>query len=128
MATRLPEAGSGSIEVAPGSELRYQGNVTFNVGGTGRLKNPRVWVDAYQDLDGDGLANELVYGEGGGPANVFLLGGSGSRWVYEFPNTPAHCVATLAYITNARETGEWNGRGAQGSFVILAQTDFEAVG
>jgi hypothetical protein len=81
---------------------RRTGIVAFHTTGTGKLKNPRVWVACYQN-------GALVYGEGGGPSTVFKLGGDSSQWVANGGGA-ATCTADLYYILNANGTGEWNGK------------------
>lgn len=123
----LPAANSGSISVyvpgavgAASSQPYYQGPVAFNTTGTGKLKNPRVWVGCYQN-------GTLVYGEGGSPSSTLKLGGDMSQWVLN-GGGPASCTADLYYILNAKGTGEWNGNGAQGGNVYLGQYAFSATG
>jgi hypothetical protein len=122
----LPAAGSGTISVyvpgtlAASSIPTYQGSLAFRTTGTERLKNPLVWVECYQ-------GGVPVYGEGGSPNEVFKLGGDSSLWV-EHGGGAAECTAKLYYILNAKKTGEWNGNGAQGGFVVLALTPFAAAG
>ena len=121
----LPSSNSGTIAVyVPGTlgtaaaQPTYQGSVAFHTTGTGKLKNPRIWVACYQN-------GALVYGEGGGPSTVFKLGGDMSQWVLDGGGA-ATCTADLYYILNANRTGEWNGKGAQGGNVYVAHTAFEA--
>jgi hypothetical protein len=102
----------------PTSEPRYQSSIAVHTTGTGTLKNPRVWVACYQN-------GALVYGEGGSPSDTFKLGGDMSQWVQNGGGGAA-CTADLYYILNAKGTGEWNGHGAQGGNVYLAQTSFAA--
>jgi hypothetical protein len=123
----LPSSNSGTISVyVPGivgtaaAQPTYQGSVAFHTTGTGKLKNPRIWVACYQ-------GGALVYGEGGGPSTVFKLGGDMSTWVQNGGGA-ASCTADLYYILNANRTGEWNGKGAQGGNVYLAHTAFDAAG
>ena len=123
----LPSSNSGTISVyVPGTlgtaatQPTYQGSVAFHTTGTGKLKNPRIWVACYQ-------GGVLVYGEGGGPSTVFKLGGDMSQWVLDGGGA-ASCTADLYYILNANGTGEWNGKGAQGGNVYLAHTAFDAAG
>lgn len=116
----LPPADSGTIDLAAGSDARYQGLVSFDVTGTGHLKNPRVWVACSQD-------GALVYGEGGSSEETFKLGGDMSDWVLN-GGGPADCTATLYYILNAAGTKEWNGKGGQGETVTLAEVSFAAAG
>ena len=127
LAGALPSAGSGSISVyvagsgaTASTQPSYQSSVGFNTTGTGKLKNPRVWVACYQN-------GVRVYGEGGSPSDVFKLGGDMSQWVLNGGGS-ASCTADLYYILNANGTGEWNGKGAQGGTVNLAHTSFAAVG
>jgi hypothetical protein len=123
----LPSANSGTISVyVPGplgtasSQPRYQGSVAFNTTGTGKLKNPRVWVACYQN-------GALVYGEGGSPNETLKLGGDMSQWVVNGGGA-ANCTADLYYILNAKGTGEWNGNGAQGGTVDLGHDSFNTTG
>ena len=125
----LPAAGSGtiglgSVDGAAAGLARvqpyYQGKLTFTTTGTDRLKNPRIWVACYQ-------YGVPVYGEGGSPSESFKLGGDMSQWVLNSGGA-ANCTSDLYYILNAKGTGEWNGRGAQGGFVYLASMTFDANG
>jgi hypothetical protein len=125
LAGSLPRAGSGTISVyvpsagsAVAAQPSYQGNVAFATTGAQGLKNPRVWVACYQN-------GTLVYGEGGSPSETFKLGGDMSRWVLNGGGS-ASCTASLYYILNSNGNGEWNGHGAQGGDVYLAQTAFNA--
>ena len=124
LAGSLPAANSGTISVyVPGtatssSQPTYQGLVSFNTTGTGKLKNPRIWVSCYQNAI-------LVYGAGGSTSEVFKLGGDMSQWVLNGGGA-ASCTAELYYILNAKGTAEWNGSGAQGGDVRLAETAFNA--
>jgi len=112
----LPTSNSGTISVyvpgavgAAAAQPAYQASVAFHTSGTGKLKNPRIWVACYQN-------GALIYGEGGGPSTVFKLGGDMSAWVQNGGGA-ATCTADLYYILNANRTGEWNGKGAQGGNV-----------
>ena len=132
-ASSLPPANSGTLSVAAGSQLQYQGNVSLDASWPGHLKNPRVGIACYEDVNNDSVINTTwfwnedgVYGEAGSPSTTFTLGGAGSLWVYNYPNTPAECVAKLWYIPNKNGTAEWNGSGQQGNFVYLAETTFHA--
>jgi hypothetical protein len=123
----LPSSNSGTISAyvpvtngAAATQPTFQGSVAFHTTGTGKLKNPRVWLACYQN-------GALVYGEGGGPATVFKLGGDMSQWVLNGGGA-ASCTADLYYILNANGTGEWNGKGAQGGNVYLAHAGFDAAG
>lgn len=117
-AGNLPDAGSGSISVAAGSVLSYQGRVSFDYSYPGHLNNPRVYVECDQD-------GSLVYGEAGGASGTFTLGGGWSLWV-EAGGGPADCVATLFYFgVEGQSNKEWNGRGQQ-VYVQLAQVGFHA--
>lgn len=125
LAGSLPAANSGTIAVyVPGtnasasSQPTYQGLVAFNTTGTEELKNPRVWIECYQ-------SSMPVYGAGGSPSEVFKLGGDISQWVLNGGGA-ASCTTELYYILNAKRTAEWNGSGAQGGDVVLAETAFVA--
>jgi len=78
----------------------------------GNNSGARIQVLCYQ-------GEVLVYGEAGPATQGFKLGGSGSRWLYEFPNYGASCVADLFY---------WSYRKGRQAFNWLASTDFEASG
>lgn len=121
MSSKLPAAGSGSIALKTGSELRYEGKVAFDVTGAAGLKNPRIVVDAYTPGTSD-----LIYGEGGGAGDTFTLGGGMSKWV-EQGGGPADCVASLFWIEDSHGK-EWSGHSAQADFVMLASVAFEASG
>jgi len=97
---------------------RFQATVGFAATYASTLKNPRVWVSCTQD-------GSMVYGEGGSPSSSFKLGGDMSQWVMNGGGA-ANCTADLYWIMNAKGTGEWNGRGAQGGNVYLAHTQFDA--
>lgn len=121
-AKELPEEGSGTIALAPGSELRYQGRVSFTVTGTENLRNPRIWVSCFKpDLEG-----RLVYGEGGGADETFKLGGDSSTWVQE-GGGPAWCSARLYYILARNGKTEFHvDRQPEGGTVTLAEMTFFA--
>jgi hypothetical protein len=123
----LPSSNSGTISVyvpsgagSAAAQPMYQGSVAFHTTGTGKLKNPRIWVACYQN-------GALVYGEGGGPSTTFKLGGDMSQWVLNGGGA-ATCTADLYYILNANGTGEWNGKGGQGGNLYLARTSYAATG
>lgn len=81
-----------TIAIRPGSELKYQGKVNFDITVSPKLKGnqwPMIYVAAYGDDDA------LIYGELARPVDTFVLGGGSSIWVNERPNTAAHCTATL---------------------------------
>jgi hypothetical protein len=65
------------------------------------------------------LNDELVYGEAGAYNQSFMLGGSGSLWLYEHATESVHCVATLFY---------WGHQGGSQKFVWLAETEFDGTG
>src|SRR5256885_4736863 len=113
LAGGLPSSNSGTISVYVPSSLgaaspqpAYQSAVAFRTTGTGKLRNPRVWVACYQ-------SGALVYGEGGGPSTLFKLGGDISTWVLN-GRGPATCSADLYLIIHPKRTGEWNGKGGHG--------------
>jgi hypothetical protein len=121
----LPAAGSGTVAVyVPGVtagasvQPSYEGTIGFDVTGTGKLKNPLTWTACYQS----GL---LVYGAQRSPWETLRLGGDMSQWVLNGGGA-ASCTVQLYYILNAKGTAEWNGSGAQGGNVVLAQSAFEA--
>ncbi len=125
-AASLPAPGSGTIAVAAGSDLSFQGIVSFDTSYAGHLKNPRVEVLCYQD-------GSLVYGEAGDADQSFVLGGGGSIWVYGPDGVPgggdgggpADCVANLFYWKSGNH--EWNGSGQQ-EYVLLGSVSFAATG
>ncbi len=106
-------------------EPHYQSVVTFTVTGVPKkVKSPRVEVLAYQDgslVYGETGSLDQALGNGQDPLGYsgFLLGGGGSIWVYEHPNTPADCVANLFYFDNSGPTQK---------YVLLATTTFHAEG
>lgn len=124
----LPPPGSGVIEIADGSDLELGGDVSFLTDWPGKLKNPRIQVLAYQDVDIDGDGDidphSLTYGEAGGDDRVFTLGGSSSDW--KRFGGGAQCHADLFYFLSGNH--EWTGGGAQTGVVILASLDFTASG
>jgi hypothetical protein len=116
----LPASGSGTIGLGTvdGAAMgfasvkpHYEGTVTFNSTGTGKLKNPRVYVRCYQ-------AGVLVYGEAGGASDTFTLGGGWSQWVANGGGA-AQCWADLYYFKSGNH--EWNGSGQQ-EYVWLGST------
>ena len=76
---------------------------------------PRILISCYQN-------DQLVYAEGGTYYQSFMLGGSGSLWVYDQApgdrQAPAQCVAELFYFSY-QGGQKWN---------HLADTSFEAGG
>lgn len=111
---------SGTIAIAPGSDLSLGGVVTFDytVDGLPGWANPRVQLMCYQ-------AGALVYGmalnadpNNGVPtatAQPFVLGGGSSDWLTN--GGPAECDATLFYWDNNSPTS-----------VTLAAISFSAGG
>ena len=77
--------------------------------------DPRILISCYQN-------NQLVYAEGGSYDQAFMLGGSGSLWVYhQAPGdrqAPANCVAELFYFSD-QGGQKWN---------HLADVSFDAGG
>lgn len=116
----LPPAGSGTISLATPEPVSFADTVTFATTGTEDLKNPLIYVTAFQDA-------VLVYGELGAASVPFKLGGGSSVWVQN-GGGPADCHAELRYIPNKNGNGEWNGHGDQGEPVVLATCDFHAEG
>lgn len=92
--------------------------VTFKVTFSKSLErtNPRILINCYQN-------GELVYGEAGPYYGAFMLGGSGSLWVYDQApgdrQSGSRCVATLFY---------WSHNGGQQKWNYLAETQFDAAG
>lgn len=79
-----------TIAVAAGSDLRYQGSVTFDTTVTDKLKGyeyPMIVVSAYQN-------DLLVYQELAHADATFVLGGGSSDWVGNGGGA-AHCTAAL---------------------------------
>jgi hypothetical protein len=104
----LPSSNSGTISVyVPGAvgtaaaQPAFQSSVAFRTTGTGKLKNPRIWLACYQN-------GALVYGDHRLQARRRHVNVGSERWRW------ATCTADLYYILNANGTGEWNGKGAQG--------------
>ena len=112
-----PPAPTGTISVDQAAPA-YQTIATFTVTVSkkydcvGKAGCARVLVECFQSGD-------LVYGEAGSIAQArgsgdplgysgFLLGGGGSIWVYDHPNTPADCVATLFYFDNSGPMQTYN--------------------
>lgn len=73
--------------------------------------NPWISLNAYDDQ------GVLLYGEGGSPDHVFVLGGASSEWVGR-GGGPAHLVAEL---------GDLYWKGGHEYYTFYAKTDFEAV-
>lgn len=90
--------------------------VTFTTTTSGLHGNqdPRIQILCYQDVDGDGAVDDLVYAWADWANAGFLLGGGNSAWLER--GGPAHCHADLGYFDN------------HGHFVILASTEFDAGG
>lgn len=79
-------------------------------------QDARVEVQAFQDVDGDGQIDDIVYGEAWGVGVPFLLGSGWSPWKER--GGPAHCVAKLYY---------WDNHPVQHQ-VVLDTTEFDAAG
>lgn len=119
---------SGTISIADGytAQLGQPLLFAYTTDGLHGNQKPRIQIMAYQDVDGDGNANDLVYGEardadpvaGGVNRQPFdPLGGGSSLWLQR--GGPAHCVATLYY---------WDWHPVQ-TFVPLAEPiEFDAAG
>lgn len=71
-----------------GKPLVLGSKVSFTTTYGSSIKNPRVEVLCYQD-------DKFNYGEAGATDHKFKLGGDDSKWLKEFPNDPADCVANL---------------------------------
>lgn len=82
--------------------------VSFSTGYPNNVQNPRIEVLCYQN-------GSLVYGEAGGVADSFLLGGGGSIWLSG--GGPADCVANLFYFGQHAGSQTYN---------VLATTSFPA--
>lgn len=95
-------AGAAAAQPSLGS------SVTFNAGYPTTVKNPRIEVLCYQ-------SGTLVYGEAGGVADTFTLGGGGSLWLTN--GGSADCTANLYYFGQhaGKQTYNW-----------LASTSFAA--
>lgn len=90
---------------------------TWTAEGLHGNQKPRIQIMAYQDVDGDGQVDDLVYGEAGPADQGFLLGGGSSLWLER--GGPSHCIATLYY---------WDFHPVQ-TFVPLAEPiEFDAAG
>ena len=88
-----------TIALRPGGQLHLGGTVAFDVTGIDRIKNPGLYVSAFND------AGDLIYGElkfrsqtslyqpGTWSWTEFVLGGGMSQWVMN--PQPAHCRADL---------------------------------
>jgi len=86
--------------------------VTFSTSYPKNIKNPRIEVLCYQD-------NQLVYEESGSTGDAFLLGGEGSKWLYETSTADAECKASLYYFGSFKGEQTYN---------QLATTSFKALG
>ncbi|OGH07454.1 MAG: hypothetical protein A2171_00280 [Candidatus Levybacteria bacterium RBG_13_35_9] len=86
--------------------------VTFSTSYPKNIRNPRIEVLCYQD-------NNLVYGEAGSVGDAFLLGGAGSKWIYETPEIGTECKANLFYFGSYKGDQTYN---------QLATTSFTALG
>ena len=109
-----------SIKLNEPEPVHYQDRITFTcVWSPLRLKNPRVAVNAYDPASGD-----LLYGEAGGAADSFQLGGGMSEWVMR-GGGPAHCIAQLYWFVG-KNGKEWTGHGVQADAPVLAMCEFDA--
>jgi len=86
--------------------------ISFSTSYPKNVKNPQIEVLCYQD-------DNLVYKEEGSVENEFLLGGAGSKWLYNTPTLGAECKANLFYFGSFRGEQIYN---------QLATTSFTALG
>lgn len=110
---------TGTLEVDPATPptLGQPLDFIWTTDGLHGNQKPRIQVVAYQDVDGDGQVDDVVYGEVYAAGTGFVpLGGSGSDWAIR--GGPAHCIATLYY---------WDYHPQQ-TFVPLAAIEFDASG
>lgn len=82
-----PSIELGSVE----GPLTLGSYVTFSTTVPRDVRNPRIEVLCYQD-------NLFTFGTAGGIKDKFQLGGTDSRWLNQYPNDPAECVANLYYL------------------------------
>src|SRR3989344_4773656 len=75
--------------------------VTFSTNYPQNIFNPQIEVLCYQD-------NVLVYSETGSVGDAFMLGGAGSKWLFETPNQKAECKANLFYLGKNRDEQTYN--------------------
>ena len=87
--------------------------VTFSTNYPQNIFNPQIEVLCYQD-------NILVYSETGSVGDAFMLGGAGSKWLYETPETDAECKANLFYFGRSKGNQTYN-RLATTSFIALGR-------
>lgn len=92
--------------------------VTFTTTTSGLKGNqtPRIYLAAFQALDGDMVVDDLVFGMSRDATEGFKLGADTSAWLSN--GGPAHCVAQLYY---------WDWHPVQ-TFVPLATVEFDAAG
>ena len=103
VATAAPPTPSGTIAIGAGSDLNFDGVVTFDTTHSGfkGYQYPLVYLACYQDIDGvPGIDTsfaslDLVYGQLDYPATAFVLGGGSSPWRNTYGGGPAECVARL---------------------------------
>lgn len=133
----LPPPGSGTLELLTANPALGD-TIEFSVDYPGHLRNPRVDVQCYQDVNGDGVIEQgwpwvdIVWsdnigkaGYGAAPDEFYTtLGGFSSLWTLR-GGGPATCHADLLYYVNDKGQ-EWNG-GAQIA-VVLDSLDFDAAG
>jgi hypothetical protein len=109
-----PEASSIALAQSPTAFAAVQPTfgsyVSFTTTYPKSVRIPRIEVLCYQN-------GSLVYGEGGGVTDQFLLGGSMSLWL-QAGGGAADCVANLFYFGSkaGQQTYEW-----------LASTSFSSV-
>lgn len=96
------------------SPVSFGDSVTFATTIPKGTHNPWVSLSCYQIVNG---VNTLVYGEGGSPDHVFVLGGASSAWIGN-GGGPASCSAEL---------GDLYWRGGQEFYTFLATTSFPAI-
>jgi len=111
VAATLSTNGGSTIDPSIGDWISF--TVTFPK--SVERYSPRILISCYQN-------DQLVYAEGGTYYQAFMLGGSGSLWVYDQApgdrEAPAQCVAELFYFSY-QGGQKWN---------HLADTSFEAGG
>lgn len=92
-----------ALNPSPTAALGEMITFTWSAEGLHGQQQARIQVLAYQDVDGDGALDDLVYAWADWADAGFLLGGGNSQWLIN--GGPAKCHADLGFFDNH---GHWN--------------------